>query len=71
MQKLAHTGLTVRDLDRSVALYRDVIGMKVVCEQEKQGGSATEMHRCAWRSSSSSRVHGIVIELFQTRSEER
>ena len=38
MAALAHTGFTVRDLDRSLAFYRDVLGMEVVFEQEKQGG---------------------------------
>lgn len=38
MTTLAHTGLTVRDLDRSLAFYRDVLGMEVVFEQEKRGG---------------------------------
>jgi len=33
-----HTGLTVRDLDRSVAFYRDVLGCSVIMEQEKVGG---------------------------------
>ena len=33
-----HTGYTVDDLDRAVGFYRDVIGMEVVAEQEKQGG---------------------------------
>jgi catechol 2,3-dioxygenase-like lactoylglutathione lyase family enzyme len=38
MASLLHTGLTVRDLDRSLAFYRDTLGMEVVIEQEKQGG---------------------------------
>jgi catechol 2,3-dioxygenase-like lactoylglutathione lyase family enzyme len=38
MASLHHTGLTVRDLDRSLAFYRDVLGMEVLFEQEKQGG---------------------------------
>jgi lactoylglutathione lyase len=38
MTALAHTGFTVRDLDRSLSFYRDVLGMEVVFEQEKQGG---------------------------------
>ena len=38
MTALAHTGLTVRDLERSVAFYRDALGMEVVFEQEKRGG---------------------------------
>lgn len=38
MTALAHTGFTVRDLARSLAFYRDVLGMEVVFEQEKRGG---------------------------------
>ena len=38
MTALAHTGFTVRDLDRSLSFYRDVLGMEVVFEQEKRGG---------------------------------
>ena len=38
MASLHHTGLTVRDLDRSLGFYRDVLGMEVVFEQEKEGG---------------------------------
>lgn len=32
-----HTGFVVRDLDRAVAFYRDVIGLKVVATRERQG----------------------------------
>ena len=35
---LAHTGLTVSDLDRSIAFYRDALGFDVVMQQEKRGG---------------------------------
>ena len=35
---LHHTGYTVSDLDRSVAFYRDRIGMEVLATQEKRGG---------------------------------
>ena len=38
MPSLHHTGLTVRDLARSLAFYRDVLGMEVLFEQEKEGG---------------------------------
>ncbi len=38
MPALAHTGLTVRDLDRSLAFYRDLLGMDLVFEQQKRGG---------------------------------
>jgi catechol 2,3-dioxygenase-like lactoylglutathione lyase family enzyme len=33
-----HTGYTVSDLDRSLAFYRDLLGMEVIASQEKQGG---------------------------------
>lgn len=38
MTSLLHTGLTVSDLDRSLAFYRDTLGMETVFEQEKEGG---------------------------------
>lgn len=33
-----HVGVTVSDLDTSMAFYRDVLGCTVVMEQERQGG---------------------------------
>ncbi len=36
--KMAHTGLTVSDLDRSLAFWRDALGMVEAFSQEKQGG---------------------------------
>ncbi len=38
MPSLHHTGLTVRDLDRSLDFYRDLLGMELLFEQEKAGG---------------------------------
>ena len=38
MPSLLHTGLTVRDLDRSLGFYRDTLGMETLFEQEKEGG---------------------------------
>ena len=38
MTTIAHTGFTVRDIARSLAFYRDILGMEVVFEQEKRGG---------------------------------
>ena len=38
MNSILHTGLTVSDLDRSLAFWRDALGMQVVMSQEKQGG---------------------------------
>jgi catechol 2,3-dioxygenase-like lactoylglutathione lyase family enzyme len=37
-QRIHHTGYTVSDLDRSVAFYRDQIGLEVLATQEKHGG---------------------------------
>jgi catechol 2,3-dioxygenase-like lactoylglutathione lyase family enzyme len=34
MMKLEHTGLVVKDLDKQVAFYRDVVGLKVMRETE-------------------------------------
>jgi lactoylglutathione lyase len=41
--ELHHTGLTVRDLERSLAFYRDALGFEVVAQQEKQGGYLAEI----------------------------
>ena len=38
MPSILHTGLTVRDLDRSLGFYCDLLGMDLVFAQEKQGG---------------------------------
>lgn len=35
---VAHTGLTVSSLERSLRFYRDALGLEVVMEQEKEGG---------------------------------
>jgi lactoylglutathione lyase len=40
---LHHTGLTVSDLDRSLAFYRDAVGLEVVMQQEKEGGYLAEI----------------------------
>jgi catechol 2,3-dioxygenase-like lactoylglutathione lyase family enzyme len=38
MPSLHHTGLTVRDLDASLRFYRDLLGMEVLFEAEREGG---------------------------------
>jgi catechol 2,3-dioxygenase-like lactoylglutathione lyase family enzyme len=43
MPSILHTGLTVRDLDRSLAFYRDLLGMELVFTQEKRGGYLAEI----------------------------
>jgi catechol 2,3-dioxygenase-like lactoylglutathione lyase family enzyme len=36
--RMAHTGLTVSDLERSLGFWRDALGMVEAFSQEKQGG---------------------------------
>ena len=38
-----HTGFVVRDLDKSTAFYRDVIGLRVVTSRERQGPPISRM----------------------------
>lgn len=38
IRSIAHTGLTVSSLERSLAFYRDALGLELLLEQEKQGG---------------------------------
>jgi catechol 2,3-dioxygenase-like lactoylglutathione lyase family enzyme len=38
MNAFHHVGLTVSDLDRALAFWRDALGMETVMAQEKQGG---------------------------------
>lgn len=38
MPSLHHTGLTVRDLEASLRFYRDLLGMEVLFEAEREGG---------------------------------
>ena len=38
MSVLHHAGMTVSDLDRSLAFWRDALGMETVVDQESRGG---------------------------------
>ena len=40
---MLHTGFVVSDLAESVTFYRDVVGLKVVAERERDGGPITEI----------------------------
>jgi catechol 2,3-dioxygenase-like lactoylglutathione lyase family enzyme len=42
---VTHVGLTVSSLDRSLAFYRDAVGLEVVLEQEKEGGYLSAITR--------------------------
>lgn len=67
-----HTGLTVRDLDRSVRFYRDALGCSVIMEQEKVGGYLAEIVGYPDASVRMAHLHDpagrLVIELFEYRS---
>ena len=43
IKSMYHTGLVVQDLDKSVQFYRDVIGLKVVRELERNGGPIAQV----------------------------
>jgi catechol 2,3-dioxygenase-like lactoylglutathione lyase family enzyme len=64
-----HTGFTVSDLDRSLHFYRDLLGLEVVAQQEKQGGyvAAIVGYPDAHVRMAHLRVPGAdhVVELFQ------
>jgi catechol 2,3-dioxygenase-like lactoylglutathione lyase family enzyme len=69
-----HTGLTVGDLDRSVAFYRDVLGCSVIMEQEKVGGYLAAI--VGYPDTSIRMAHlydpagRLVVELFEYRAHE-
>jgi catechol 2,3-dioxygenase-like lactoylglutathione lyase family enzyme len=80
MTSLDHTCLTVRDLPRSLAVYRDVLGMEVLfddalVERLRQAGGTFFSQTVvvdAGASAGSRGVYvrdpeGVILELFQPR----
>lgn len=69
IRQVHHIGLTVRDLDRSVAFYRDRLGCEPIMRQEKKGGYLAaivgypdaHVSMCHLRTP----LGDLVIELFQ------
>ncbi len=41
LKQIHHTSITVSDMDRSLAFYRDLLGMKVISELDRGGGYAS------------------------------
>ena len=71
-----HMGLTIRDTERSVAFYRDVLGFSYVGELLMEGPETERLFRrsgCRARVSylrSSPALNGPLVELIQFLSEE-
>ena len=38
-----HTGFVVKDLDKSIEFYRDVVGLTVVATREREGGPISQV----------------------------
>jgi catechol 2,3-dioxygenase-like lactoylglutathione lyase family enzyme len=63
-----HVGLTVSSLERSVAFYRDVVGLDLVLEQEKEGGYLSAITRYPGAHARMAQLEargGTRIELFE------
>jgi lactoylglutathione lyase len=41
LRQVHHTSVTVSDMDRSLAFYRDLLGMEVISELDRSGGYAS------------------------------
>ena len=67
--RVAHLGMTIRDTDRTLAFYCDVLGADLVWRSEEpQQGAQTDAIfglRGARVLVSGVRLHGIVIEFFE------
>ena len=65
---VTHVGLTVSSLDRSLAFYRDAVGLEVVLAQEKEGGYLSAITRYPGAHVRMAQLEGhggLRIELFE------
>lgn len=46
LKQVLHIGLTVSDLARSIAFYRDVLGLKFIGQMRMQGEATDKLFRC-------------------------
>ena len=66
--RINHTGLVVREMDRSVAFYRDALGMEVVDTRERNGGAIEHLvgySPCHLKAVDLAVGDGSVLELLQ------
>jgi lactoylglutathione lyase len=67
--RVHHVGLTVRNLERSVGFYRDLLGCSVVMQQEKTGGYLAEIVGYPGASVKMAHLRApsgeLIIELFE------
>ena len=66
--RMNHSGLVVRDMDESIAFYRDGLGMEVVGTRERNGGPIEHLvgyHPCHLKAVDMAVGDGSVLELLQ------
>lgn len=66
--RMNHSGLVVKDMDASIAFYRDGLGMKVVGTRERNGGPIEHLvgyHPCHLKAVDMAVGDGSVLELLQ------
>ena len=66
--RMNHTGFVVRDLDKAVAFYRDVVGLEVRVTREREGVPISQMlgyKNTHIKAALLSTADGHVLELIQ------
>ena len=67
-QQIMHTGFVVENKERAVAFYRDVVGLRVISEYERQGDAIDKVLGYAdvhLKSAILDMREGHVLELIQ------